>query len=119
MVLPSALIQDGLRTPTQTESSTEAPNTKEPKSNQISREAEGELTKGSIPLETEDKAAAVTDEVEIEDEDEEEGKGEKATELARQPAAEESREADDENGDWYIERSSVVWIDSTDGYTLE
>lgn len=51
----------------------------------------------------EDKAAAATDEVEIEYE--EKGTGEKAAELARQPAA-ESREVDDENGDWYIERNS-------------
>lgn len=105
MVLPSALIQDGPRTPTQTKSSTEAPNAEEPKANPISGEAEREsTTTESIPLGPGDKAAAAaTEEVEIEYEERE--AGEKAAELARQPAA-ESREADDENGDWYIERTS-------------
>lgn len=104
MVLPSALIQDGPRTPTQTKSSTEAPNAEEPKANPISGEAERESMTESIPLGPGDKAAAAaaTEEVEIEYEERE--AGEKAAELARQPAA-ESREADDENGDWYIERT--------------
>lgn len=98
VVLPSALIQDGPRTPTQTNSSANVPHA-----------WSNAQTSGQPRTPSPDQAAAAEsagavesgeaiDKAEIEE-------GERAG-LTRQPAAGESSEADDDNGDRYIEDSS-------------